>query len=76
MSALGQLRTSPAEDGTSASPLKADIRASGQHVPKADIGRAGDAESPKRKVDEGGFLLVPLTDLRFSPHAKLARKDK
>jgi hypothetical protein len=31
-SALGHLQTSPAQDGMSASPLKADIRASGQHI--------------------------------------------
>ena len=32
MSATGHLQTCPAQDGMSASPLKADIRASGQQV--------------------------------------------
>jgi hypothetical protein len=71
MTALGHLQTCPAQEGMSASPLKADIRASGQHVrcgPKAEVvGAAGqllrktsdvpDArDKPDDFIDLGGVM--------------------
>jgi hypothetical protein len=68
MSALGCRPTCPVQDGMSASPLKADIRASGQHIrygPKPEIasslrrhwhgknGRLPDQRSASRTQDLG-----------------------